>query len=72
MSDDGATILVNGEPVPLNGGSIRALLADRGIDEGRGGVAIAINGEVVPRGDWDRTPLRPDDKIEIVHIVRGG
>jgi sulfur carrier protein len=72
MSDDAAVILVNGEAVPLAGGSIRALLADKGIDEDRGGVAIALNGEVVPRGDWDQTPLKPNDKIEIVHIVRGG
>lgn len=72
MSDETTTVIVNGEPVPLNGGGIRSLLADQGIDDAQGGVAIAINGEVVPRGDWDETPLRPNDQIEIVHIVRGG
>lgn len=72
MSDEATTILVNGEPHPLRNGDIRALLTDQGIDEEQGGVAIAVNGEVVPRGDWDQTPLRPNDKIEIVHIVRGG
>ncbi len=72
MSDDATMITVNGEPVPLTSEGIRALLADKGIDESQGGVAIAINGEVVPRGDWDQTPLKPNDRIEIVHIVRGG
>jgi len=72
MSDDTTIVTVNGEPHPLRSGDIRVLLTDKGIDENQGGVAIAINGEVVPRGDWDQTPLRPNDKIEIVHIVRGG
>ena len=72
MSDESAMIMVNGETVPLNGGDICSLLAGKGIDESQGGVAVAINGEVVPRGDWDQTPLKPNDKIEIVHIVRGG
>lgn len=72
MSDDTTTVIVNGEPLSLSGSGIRTLLAEKGIDETQGGVAIAINGEVVPRGDWDETPLRSDDKIEIVHIVRGG
>ena len=72
MSDETMMITVNGEPVALNDAGIRALLAEKGIDETRGGVAVAINGEVVPRGDWDQTPLKPNDRIEIVHIVRGG
>lgn len=72
MSDDSTMITVNGEPVPLICEGIRALLADKGIDDAQGGVAVAINGEVVPRGDWDQTPLKPNDRIEIVHIVRGG
>ena len=72
MSEQTTLITVNGEPVALSGEGIRALLAEKGIDETQGGVAIAINGEVVPRGDWDQTPLKSNDKIEIVHIVRGG
>jgi sulfur carrier protein len=47
-------------------------LAEKEIDCSRGGVAVALNGEVVPRAEWDQTPVKPDDKIEIVHIVRGG
>jgi sulfur carrier protein len=48
------------------------LLAENGIGSDRGGVAVAVNGEVVPRAEWSQTPLQPNDKIEIVHIVRGG
>ena len=35
-------------------------------------IAIELNQTVVRRGDWDRTTLRADDKLEIVHFVGGG
>ena len=66
------TITVNGKRQPWSGQSVRALLVEAGIAPERGGVAVALNGAVVPRGEWDSTAVRPDDKIEIVHIVRGG
>ena len=65
-------ISVNGEPVPWSDQDIPTILGANGIDTGRGGVAVAVNGEVVPRADWGQTQLKPDDRIEIVHIVRGG
>ena len=70
IADD--TITLNGESVPMTSRDIRALLAEKGIDSDRGGVAVAVNGEVVPRAEWDQTPVKPNDQIEIVHIVRGG
>ena len=48
------------------------LLRENGVNESKGGVAVALNGEVVPRGEWYQTALKPMDKVEIVHIVRGG
>lgn len=70
MSDD--TITLNGECVPMTSRDISDLLAEKNIGSDRGGVAVAVNGEVVPRTEWSQTPLKPNDKIEIVHIVRGG
>jgi sulfur carrier protein len=70
MSDQ--TVTVNGEKLPITSRDIRGLLAENNIDSDRGGVAIAVNGEVVPRAKWDQTPINPNDQIEIVHIVRGG
>jgi sulfur carrier protein len=65
-------ITVNGENVPMTSQDIRGLLAEKGIDSEHGGVAVAVNGAVVPRAEWDQTPVKPNDNIEIVHIVRGG
>lgn len=36
------------------------------------GVAVARNGEVVPRGEWAATCLEPGDEIEIVRPIQGG
>jgi sulfur carrier protein len=35
-------------------------------------VAVAINGEVVPRGTWAQTEIRAGDSVEIVRAVGGG
>jgi len=35
-------------------------------------VAVAINGVVVPRGRWDREPVKDGDEIEIVTPAPGG
>jgi sulfur carrier protein len=36
-----------------------------------GGVAAAVNGEVVPRREW-AMPVRDGDRVEIVTAVQGG
>lgn len=65
-------IFVNGEQRERTVATIDALLAAEGIDGASGGVAVARNGEVVPRSKWSQTPVEADDRIELVHIVRGG
>ncbi len=65
-------ITVNGELIPLFTTILFELLKENGVNGDKGGIAVALNGEVVPRGEWDQTVLKPMDKVEIVHIVRGG
>jgi len=36
------------------------------------GLAVAVNGEVVPRYRWPATPLSEGDSIEILTAVQGG
>jgi sulfur carrier protein len=36
------------------------------------GLAVAVNGEVVPRYRWAVTPLGEGDSIEILTAVQGG
>ncbi|HEV2310652.1 MAG TPA: sulfur carrier protein ThiS [Acidimicrobiia bacterium] len=36
------------------------------------GVAVALNEDVVPRGDWPRTRLRAGDRVEVLRAAQGG
>ncbi len=36
------------------------------------GIAVALNSEVVPRGSWPETAVRPGDRIDVVTAVQGG
>lgn len=37
-----------------------------------GGVAVAVNGEVVRRGDWSQRVLRDGDDVEVLGATQGG
>ena len=67
-----ALIKVNGESVPLAAATLAALLAEKAVDTNQRGVAVALNGAVVPRAAWPATPLRPGDNVEIVRARQGG
>ena len=40
--------------------------------EARRGVAVAVEGEVVPRSEWESTPLRDGQQVEVLNAVQGG
>jgi len=64
-------ISVNGEPTELPPGiTIAALVAGRGAPDS--GVAVAIDGEVVPKREWGTTTVLDDSAVEIVMAVQGG
>lgn len=66
------TITVSGEQHPFTGQNLVELLAERGIAAERRGIAVALNGAVVPRGDWPGTRLSPGDRVEIAEARAGG
>lgn len=35
-------------------------------------IAVELNRNIVPRREWDATPLKDGDSLEIVHFVGGG
>ncbi len=48
------------------------LLARNGHTTAARGVAVAINGEVVPRAQWPTYPLSDGDSVELLVAVQGG
>jgi sulfur carrier protein len=67
-----ATIRVNGEYEPLAAATLDALLAEKAVDTGQRGIAVALNGAVVPRAAWRDTALHSGDSVEIVRARQGG
>jgi sulfur carrier protein len=67
-----ASIRVNGESEPLAAATLETLLAEKAVDTGQRGIAVALNGAVVPRAAWPNTQLRAGDSVEIVRARQGG
>ena len=53
---------------------VPTLLESRGVKGGGGenAVAIAVNGEVVPRRRWPSLTFADGDRVELVRVVAGG
>ena len=68
----GAVIRVNGSDRALSGPLLADLARELGLEAERAGVAVAVNGVVVPRAEWGRRRLVSGDVVEIVGAVQGG
>ena len=67
------TVVVNGEARELvPGTTVRGLLNALAVPGGERGVAIAIDAEVVPRGEWDTTELDDGARVEVLRAIQGG
>jgi sulfur carrier protein len=65
-------ITINGERQELGErATVEAAVRAAGAPDGRG-VAVALDGEVVPRGEWATTELREGQQVEVLHAVQGG
>lgn len=65
------SLIVNGEPAevatPI---TIAGLLV--AIDAPQRGVAVAVDGAVVPRGEWVTHALQDGARVEVLTAVQGG
>lgn len=61
-------VFVNGEPRPVAAGTVVADL----LPAGSRGIAVAVDGTVVPRGEHASRELAEGDRVEIVTAVQGG
>jgi len=64
-------LTVNGTGRSVAGGTSVADLVDDIAGQHRG-VAVAVNGEVVPRAGWPATELRDGDRVEVLTAAQGG
>ena len=66
-------VLLNGEAAEFEmGATIRSALDSLDLPGAGRGVAVAIDAEVVPRGQWDATTLHEGARVEILRAIQGG
>ena len=64
-------VTLNGVPTTLEDGETLDALIARVAGSTRGSAA-AVDGEIVPRGEWAACHLRPGQSIELITAVQGG
>lgn len=66
-------VVANGHERPVQEGmTVADLVAELGHDPTRSGVAVAVNGTVVPRRTWRVRMLANGDQVEVLGAVQGG
>lgn len=64
-------VWINGKPRELaDGARVRDALDELGVP--RTGVAVAVDGTVVPRAAWSDTELAAGARVEVLTAVQGG
>jgi len=66
------TVHLNGSDREVEASTVAALIDELAIPGAPRGIAIAVNGSLVPRSEWPARALAQGDAIEIVRATRGG
>lgn len=64
-------VIVNGAPQRIDPATSLARLLQM-LELGSGRIAVEVNGEIVPRSQFDNCALQDNDRIEIVQAIGGG
>jgi sulfur carrier protein len=66
-------VLLNGEEAEFTAGvTVKAALESLRLPAAGRGVAVAVDAEVVPRGEWAATELHEGARVEILRAIQGG
>ena len=63
---------INGAEAEIAVATIAELLAEQGIDPKARFLAVAVNGAVIRRAEWQAAALAAGDNVEIVRPFQGG
>jgi len=68
------TIVLNGRTCDLAAEPVTpaAALAELGLRPEARGVAVAVDGEVVPRAEWESRALADGARVEVLTAMQGG
>ncbi len=63
---------LNGDAVELGPGATIAEAVAASGAEGTAGLAVALDGTVIPKGSWDETVIAEGQSVEVVAAIQGG
>jgi thiazole synthase len=67
------TVELNGSRVELpDGATVATAIELSGAAPDGRGVAVAVDGDVVPRSEWEATPLSDGQSVEVLAAIQGG
>lgn len=64
------TLIVNGDPLSLEGSTVTDLVAQLNLQGRR--LAVEVNRDIVPKSEHVTFRLNDGDVVEIVHAIGGG
>jgi sulfur carrier protein len=66
-------VVLNGNETDLaDGATVQAALDALALPGAGRGVAVAVDAEVVPRGQWEATELHDGARVEVLRAIQGG
>ena len=66
-------IILNGHSSDVRGGeSVLAAIEQLGLPPDARGVAVAVDGEVIPRAQWEDVRLSEGTRVEVLSAMQGG
>ena len=65
-------IFVNNQPIQTEEKSSLLSLVQSQLGENSKGLAVAVNEEVVPKNEWEKTILNQHDQVLIIKATQGG
>ncbi|MWC28940.1 thiamine phosphate synthase [Paenibacillus sp. MMS18-CY102] len=69
-AEAGVSVNVNGRETRTAARTVFELVAEHGLEKRR--MVVELDGEIVERAAWERTPIRDGAAVELVHFVGGG
>src|SRR5262249_6023859 len=64
---------LNGDAMALpDGATVATAIEATGAPTQQRGLAVALDGEVVPRSEWGSTPLQEGQRLEVLAAIQGG
>ncbi len=63
-------VKINGEELNVSGTTVAQYLIESGYDTKR--VAVELNGDILPKNQYEITVINDGDNIEVVSFVGGG